>query len=296
MFFFLSLAALFSLLVMLTYRYRAFILPRVPERVKNLFPSPNSAVYTRLSTFADQVNAGLTSESFDIEANISDGDSRAGLDEQGTREVVDIMKRERVNFDQARLIRQNRILAANGIDPSGAYADGFKSHYKTVMMSTTGFLLHSPSKRSHPGAVHVPAPFQSQPLMILGIGAHHFRISVPRSTSTFHRSYPFCITLNPTYLVLFPFLSTIRFICAHHSLVSPAALTYRRIMDSQEGIQSCLESHIFQQSYSTPIRVSQGPSLRLRLPLGDESNLGVVFDLLLDYQPPSDLLHCFSRF
>ncbi|KAJ3519045.1 hypothetical protein NMY22_g13374 [Coprinellus aureogranulatus] len=119
MFFFLSLAALFSLLVMLTYRYRAFILPRVPERVKNLFPSPNSAVYTRLSTFADQVNAGLTSESFDIEANITDGDSRAGLDEQGTREVVDIMKRERVNFDQARLIRQNRILAANGIDPSG---------------------------------------------------------------------------------------------------------------------------------------------------------------------------------
>lgn len=141
MFFFLSLAALFSLLVMckslqplayterlthdlalrtVMYRYRAFILPRVPDRVKSLFPSRNNAVYTRLSTFADQVNAGLTSESFDIEANnINEGDSRAGLDEQGTREVMDIMRRERVNFDQARLIRQNAILAANGIDPSG---------------------------------------------------------------------------------------------------------------------------------------------------------------------------------
>jgi hypothetical protein len=102
-----------------TYRYRAFILPHVPDRVKSFFPSPNSATYSRLSTFADQVNAGLTSESFDIEANINDGDSRAGLDEQGTQEVTDIMRRERVNFDQARLIRQNRILAANGIDPSG---------------------------------------------------------------------------------------------------------------------------------------------------------------------------------
>ena len=46
-----------------------------------------------------------------------------GLDEQGTREVMDIMKRERVNFDRARLIRQNRILAANGIDPSGMPLD-----------------------------------------------------------------------------------------------------------------------------------------------------------------------------
>ena len=63
----------------MTYRYRAFILPHVPDRVKFFFPSPNSAAYSRLSTFADQVNAGLTSESFDIEANIHDGDSRRSL-------------------------------------------------------------------------------------------------------------------------------------------------------------------------------------------------------------------------
>lgn len=121
----------------MTYRYRAFIIPHVPERVKSLFPALNN--YTPLATFSQQMGAGLNSNNFDIEANIRDGDSRSGLDERGTQEVLEIMRRERVkyvfdygssnlqiliscacySFDQARLIRQNRILAANGIDPSG---------------------------------------------------------------------------------------------------------------------------------------------------------------------------------
>ncbi|EAU90112.1 hypothetical protein CC1G_12223 [Coprinopsis cinerea okayama7 len=121
MLFYISLVAFFFLLVMLMHRYRAFVIPHVPERVRSFFPRLSN--YTPLSTFADQVNAGMTSDSFDIEANIATGDSRMGLDEQGTREVREIMRRERVNFDQARLIRQNRILAANGIDPSGMPLD-----------------------------------------------------------------------------------------------------------------------------------------------------------------------------
>ncbi|KAF9054649.1 hypothetical protein BJ165DRAFT_1413008 [Panaeolus papilionaceus] len=121
MLFFFSLVAFLSLLVMLTYRYRAFIIPHVPERVKSLFPALNN--YTPLATFSQQMGAGLNSNNFDIEANIRDGDSRSGLDERGTQEVLEIMRRERVNFDQARLIRQNRILAANGIDPSGMPMD-----------------------------------------------------------------------------------------------------------------------------------------------------------------------------
>jgi len=116
-----------------TYRYRAFIIPYFPDRVKSLFPKLSN--YTPLSTFSDQVGAGMTSTDFDIEANINEGDSRMGLDERGTQEVLEIMRRERVkyvlrlsnvalnlifsSFDQARLIRQNRILACNGIDPSG---------------------------------------------------------------------------------------------------------------------------------------------------------------------------------
>jgi len=122
MLFYLSLVAFFSLLIMLTYRYRAVIIPYLPERVKSLFPKFHN--YTPLlSTFSDQVGHGLTSDEFDIEANIRDGDSRTGLDEAGTQEVLEIMRRERVNFDQARLIRQNRILARNGIDSSGMPLD-----------------------------------------------------------------------------------------------------------------------------------------------------------------------------
>jgi hypothetical protein len=122
------------------YRYREVIIPHLPQRVVALFPSLNH--YTPLSTFSEQVEAGLSNSNFDIQANINDGDSRTGLDERGTQEVMDIMRRERVTcvplltlyhrsfaltvhlrhfirFDQARLIRHNRILARNGIDPSG---------------------------------------------------------------------------------------------------------------------------------------------------------------------------------
>ncbi|KAI9573874.1 hypothetical protein HD554DRAFT_563877 [Boletus coccyginus] len=120
MFFYISLLAAFALLVMLGYRYRDAVLPHVPMKVRSLF---GLSQYIPLSTFSSQAEAGLTSVMFDIEANINDGDSRAGLDERGTQEVLEIMRRERVNFDQARLIRHNQILARNGIDPSGMPLD-----------------------------------------------------------------------------------------------------------------------------------------------------------------------------
>ena len=50
-----------------------------------------------LASFSDQARAGLSSTMFDIEAaNIAEGDSRAGLDEQGTQEVLEIMRTQRV--------------------------------------------------------------------------------------------------------------------------------------------------------------------------------------------------------
>ncbi|KAK1224148.1 hypothetical protein PQX77_012952 [Marasmius sp. AFHP31] len=97
----------------------------LPAALTNRLPRmPRRQGYTQLSTFSSQAAAGLTSSNFDIEsANILAGDSRAGLDEQGVREVESIMREMRVGFDQARLIRHNRILAANGIDPSGMPLD-----------------------------------------------------------------------------------------------------------------------------------------------------------------------------
>ncbi|KAJ7249555.1 hypothetical protein B0H12DRAFT_1019602 [Mycena haematopus] len=121
MFFFFSVAGLLVLLLMLIFRYRAFLLPHVPARLRQLLPTLNN--YQPLATFSEQIGAGMSSADFDLEANVRDEDSRTGLDEQGTREIMEIMRRERVNFDQARLIRHNRILAQNGIDPSGMPMD-----------------------------------------------------------------------------------------------------------------------------------------------------------------------------
>lgn len=76
-----------------SFHYRAQL--PLPNRLRSLFPALNH--YTPLSTFAEQADAGLSSGNFDIEAaNIMAGDSRTGLDERETQEVLDIMRRERV--------------------------------------------------------------------------------------------------------------------------------------------------------------------------------------------------------
>ncbi|RSH86411.1 uncharacterized protein EHS24_004661 [Apiotrichum porosum] len=83
--------------------------------------------YTPLTTytFADQAAAGMSSSNFDLEANLGEGSSenRMGLDDAGVEEVRRIMAVERCTFDQARLIRHNRILAKNGIAPDGTPLD-----------------------------------------------------------------------------------------------------------------------------------------------------------------------------
>ncbi|KAJ2159862.1 hypothetical protein GGF46_002701 [Coemansia sp. RSA 552] len=68
-----------------------------------------------LGGFLRDYRAGLSSRTFDIAANISDGDSRPGLDSE---EVRRIMETHNVSFDKARLMRQQQIMARNQIDPS----------------------------------------------------------------------------------------------------------------------------------------------------------------------------------
>ena len=76
------------------FRYRVTFISHVSTPIKSLFPSLVN--YAPLSTFEDQANAGLSSHNFDIEANIRDEDSRAGLDERSTQEVMEIMRRDGV--------------------------------------------------------------------------------------------------------------------------------------------------------------------------------------------------------
>ncbi|KAI8388428.1 uncharacterized protein BYT42DRAFT_560059 [Radiomyces spectabilis] len=71
---------------------------------------------THEGSFETDIEDGLTSSQFDLHANLADNDHRAGLKDK--EEIMRIMKRERVSFDQARLLRQQRLLKKNNIDPA----------------------------------------------------------------------------------------------------------------------------------------------------------------------------------
>jgi len=109
-----SVALLFILAI---YYKRVAIMNRIPESIRDRLPGSRRD-YTLLPTsFEDQAAHGYSSSAFDLAGNVA-GDSRVGLDQGQLQEIRDIMKRERVNFDQARLIRQKREMSRNGIDPS----------------------------------------------------------------------------------------------------------------------------------------------------------------------------------
>jgi Fungal protein of unknown function (DUF2015) len=87
-------------------------------------------LYTALpTTFQGDVEAGLHSADFDMTANI-EGDSRSGLDEQGKKEVLAIMRRKKVNFDEARKLYMEKRFKREGIS-----ADGLPNDPKFVSFS-----------------------------------------------------------------------------------------------------------------------------------------------------------------
>jgi len=89
------------------------------DRWIHLLPTP-SYLYTQLpTTFRGDVEAGLHSSDFDMTGNIEGGDSRRGLDEQGKREVLRIMKRRGVGFDEARRLYMERNFKKAGIGNDG---------------------------------------------------------------------------------------------------------------------------------------------------------------------------------
>ncbi|KAI9859365.1 MAG: hypothetical protein M1813_006702 [Trichoglossum hirsutum] len=81
-------------------------------------------IYTRLpSSFAADIESGLSSSAFDLSANLAEGDSRAGLDEQGKKAVRKIMRSRRVGFDEARRIYTEQRFAKNNVGPDGLPRD-----------------------------------------------------------------------------------------------------------------------------------------------------------------------------
>ncbi|RSH91454.1 hypothetical protein EHS25_009753 [Saitozyma podzolica] len=126
MIFHLSALSIILVIAFLLVYYRSRLLPLLEPYLPTRFVARLSH-YTPLQSFSfsDQAAAGLSSGNFDLEQNIgsSSGESRMGLDEAGVEEVRRIMAVERCTFDQARLIRHNRILAKNGIAPDGTPLD-----------------------------------------------------------------------------------------------------------------------------------------------------------------------------
>jgi len=102
------------------YLTRAHWLHHVPD-----FEIPGrDYLYSRLpSTFHGDVEAGLSSSTFDLSGNIESGDSRAGLDDESKKEILKIMKRRRMKFDDARRVFMENRFKANGIGADGRPRD-----------------------------------------------------------------------------------------------------------------------------------------------------------------------------
>ncbi|PWY64300.1 hypothetical protein BO70DRAFT_325395 [Aspergillus heteromorphus CBS 117.55] len=88
-----------------------------------LVPVPDY-IYDRLpSSFAGDIEAGLMSSEFDTSANVAEGDTRAGLDDQAKRQILMIMRRQRVDFNEARRIYMQSHFSKNNIGPDGRPRD-----------------------------------------------------------------------------------------------------------------------------------------------------------------------------
>jgi len=118
----------------LLYLTRAHWLPSFSYQVQDLgsrlrYTFTREYIYSRLpatftsSSFSDDMEAGLSSSTFDLGTNIEGGDSRAGLDDTAKREILRIMKKRRLNFDQARRVYLEQRFADNGIGADGRPRD-----------------------------------------------------------------------------------------------------------------------------------------------------------------------------
>ncbi|CAJ2509897.1 Uu.00g057970.m01.CDS01 [Anthostomella pinea] len=92
----------------------------------HLMPNVNNMqhLYSRLpGSFAGDMEAGLSSSTFDLGGNVDAGDARAGLDDAAKTEILKIMKKRRVRFDEARRLYMEQRFSANGIAADGRPRD-----------------------------------------------------------------------------------------------------------------------------------------------------------------------------
>ncbi|KAK4193626.1 hypothetical protein QBC35DRAFT_371283 [Podospora australis] len=115
----------YSLTLLSFLSFTALYLTRA--RWQHLVPSnlPGSGyLYQPVSsTFEGDIESGLSSSNFDLSGNVEAGDSRGGLDAAAKREILKIMKKRRLKFDEARRVYMEQTFAANGIGADGRPKD-----------------------------------------------------------------------------------------------------------------------------------------------------------------------------
>lgn len=109
------------------YLTRARWLPSFQDTLSRVRLPGSGYLYSRLSpgggSFEDDIEAGLSSATFDLAGNVEGGDGRAGLDDGAKREILKIMKKRRLKFDEARRVYMEQRFRENGIGPDGRPRD-----------------------------------------------------------------------------------------------------------------------------------------------------------------------------
>ncbi|KPI42401.1 uncharacterized protein AB675_9871 [Cyphellophora attinorum] len=102
------------------------------ERWTAYLPSRfQDVMYSRLpTTFMGDVEGGFTSADFDLTSNITEGDSRQGLDPKSKRDIQRLMKIRNIGFDEARKVYMEQRFKKAGIG-----ADGIPNDPKFVSFS-----------------------------------------------------------------------------------------------------------------------------------------------------------------
>ncbi|KYK61888.1 protein precursor [Drechmeria coniospora] len=94
------------------------------QHIPNVHLPGAGYIYSRLpGSFAGDIESGLSSSNFDLSGNVEAGDSRAGLDDASKAEILKIMKKRRMTFDQARKAYMETRFKQNGIGPDGRPRD-----------------------------------------------------------------------------------------------------------------------------------------------------------------------------
>jgi len=126
-----SVSLLFVVSATAAYVYRQAWLPTFYSILDYFLDRLPEPLYSRIpSSFHDDVEAGLHSSAFDLSTNIGAGDSRSGLDDMQRRQVLRIMRRRGVDFDEAR-----RIWMEDKFKREGIGADGLPRDPKFVSFS-----------------------------------------------------------------------------------------------------------------------------------------------------------------